>query len=63
METRKILRLRQVIELTGYKRSSIYEMMKQARFPRSRLIGARAVGWDSVEVTEWINSKLDEVVI
>lgn len=58
MEVRRILRLRHVIELTGFKRSSIYEMMNQSRFPKSRRIGLRAVGWDSVEVNEWVNSKL-----
>jgi len=59
MGTRSILRLRQVIELTGYKRSSIYKMMRQSAFPQSRRIGLRAVGWDSIEVHEWIGSKLD----
>ena len=59
MAIRCILRLPQVMEITGYKRSSIYEMMKHSMFPKSRRIGARAVGWDSIEIDDWVNSILD----
>lgn len=60
MNARYIMRLPEVIQATGYKRSSIYSLMKDGKFPRSRTLGLRAVGWDSVEVQAWVSSKLDK---
>ncbi|QFT55617.1 AlpA family transcriptional regulator [Microbulbifer sp. THAF38] len=58
---RRILRLREVERLTGYKSSSIYRMVKEGVFPRQRRIGPGAVGWDSREVDAWIEERLDGV--
>lgn len=55
---RDIWRLPTVLEKTGYKRSSIYQFMKEGSFPKCRRIGPRAVGWDSLQVQAWINEKL-----
>lgn len=57
-KTRRILRLPEVVAITGYKRSSLYEFMKNGTFPQSRKIGPRAVGWNSIEIEAWVNSKL-----
>lgn len=57
-QPRRILRLPEVIQATGYKRSSIYNFMAAGDFPQCRRIGPRAVGWDSIEVQAWVNSKL-----
>lgn len=51
------LRLPEVIRRTGYKKSSIYNMVRKGEFPRSVKIGPRAVAWDSNEVEAWIASK------
>ncbi|WP_338585941.1 AlpA family phage regulatory protein [Pseudomonas sp. MAG733B] len=56
---RRIMRLPEVIEATGYRRASIYNLMKTGKFPRARSIGARAVGWDSQEIHIWITERLD----
>ncbi len=56
---RRIMRLPEVIEKTGYKRQSIYNFMKAGTFPQARRIGPRAVGWDSLEVEAWIAKQLD----
>lgn len=55
---RRILRLPEVESLTGYKRSSIYQMAKEGRFPQQKRIGPGAVGWDSREVEKWVDDKL-----
>lgn len=55
---RDIWRLPTVIAKTGYGRSSLYAFMKEGTFPQCRRIGPRAVGWDSLEVQDWIDSKL-----
>lgn len=49
-----ILRRRQVEEITGFARSTIYLLMKQGKFPRQRKLGTRAVGWRSDEIFQWV---------
>jgi prophage regulatory protein len=56
---KRILRLPKVKYKTGYGRSSIYDMMAKGTFPKCRKLGPRAVGWDSQEIDEWIQKKLD----
>lgn len=56
--SRSILRLPDVIRLTGYKRAAIYRMIKKGKFPNSRKIGPRAVGWNSEEIQKWIDERL-----
>ena len=41
----RLLRLPQVCDITGVKRSMIYQMEAEHRFPRRIKIGARAVVW------------------
>ena len=50
----KILRLRDVEELTGLSRSTIDRLEHGGVFPRRKLIGTRAVGWNAAEVDDWI---------
>lgn len=50
---RRFLRLPQVEELTGFKRSHIYNLMKTGEFPSSVKLGARAVAWDSTAIESW----------
>lgn len=59
-ETQKesyFLRLPEVIRRTGYKKASIYNMVRNGEFPKSVKIGPRAVAWDSNEIEAWIASK------
>lgn len=53
-----IWRLPKIEEVTGYKRSSIYNFMEEGTFPKSHRLGKRAIGWDSVEVEDWVKAKL-----
>nr|WP_263458434.1 AlpA family transcriptional regulator [Brenneria tiliae] len=54
----QLLRLKQVEEKTGLKRSQIYLYMKSGDFPRSIKIGPASVAWLESEIDEWINLKL-----
>jgi prophage regulatory protein len=47
----KILRLPQVMEITGLSRSSIYALMKDGKFPKSVKISRRSAGWWSGQVS------------
>lgn len=50
----RILRLPDVELRTGLRKSSLYDRMKAGDFPQSVRLGARARGWLSSEVDEWI---------
>ncbi len=53
-----LLRLPAVCDLTGYKRSSIYNLIKAGRFPASvRLAGGGAVAWRAADVRRWIETQ------
>lgn len=53
----RLLRLRQVIELTGLGRDSVYRLIREGRFPRQRRLSERASAWRSDEVAAWIESR------
>ena len=50
----RILRRAEVEAKTGFKRAHIYSLMKEGKFPKALRLGVRAVGWDSVEIEQWI---------
>ncbi|MFT3803492.1 MAG: AlpA family transcriptional regulator [Burkholderiaceae bacterium] len=55
---RRILRLDEVQTKSGFKRAHIYSLMRKGQFPQALRLGVRAVGWDSVEVDQWIAERL-----
>jgi len=52
--TRRLLRLPQVIDRTGIKKTKLYELQKDGLFPMRIQITAHAVGWVEEEVAMWI---------
>ena len=62
LQRRVIWRIPTVKAVTGLGRTTIYDLMKNDLFPKSRRIaGAHAVGWDSQEVEAWVAAQLDGV--
>ncbi|AMZ70476.1 MULTISPECIES: AlpA family transcriptional regulator [Pseudomonas] len=55
---RHIMRRDEVERRTGFKRAHIYNLMKEGQFPKAKRIGMRAVGWDSLEIEQWITERL-----
>jgi prophage regulatory protein len=53
----RMLRLRDVIEITGLKRDSIYRLAAAGKFPRPRKLSERASAWNSREIQAWIESR------
>jgi prophage regulatory protein len=51
-----LMRIRDVVKLTGRGRTSIYMDCSTGRFPRSLRIGAQAVAWKKADVYAWIES-------
>ncbi len=56
----QILRLPQVCAVTGLKRSMIYQLEAEQRFPNRIKIGVRAVGWIESEVRTWVAMRIAE---
>jgi prophage regulatory protein len=54
-----ILKRKQVEQLTGLSRSSIYRFMADNAFPKAIKLGARAVGWRASDVIQWIDSRAE----
>lgn len=54
----KILKLSEVIDVTGLSRSTIYHRMKNGDFPCSIPLGERSVGWSEEEIRLWIESRI-----
>ena len=52
-----LLRLPQVEQSCGLKKSAIYAQIKEGKFPRPVKLGARSVAWRSNEVDEWIQAR------
>ena len=58
-ETDRIIRLPEVIHLTGESRTVIYTKMSAGYFPRQRKLGGgRSVGWSYLEVMEYVRITL-----
>ena len=56
---KKFLRLPDVLERTGYKRTTIYEMIKAGNFPAPVYLGQRTTGWVESEVEAWMQERID----
>lgn len=50
----KHLRRRQVEEIVGLSRTTIYDLMKKGDFPRPIKLTGKAVGWPESAVTKWL---------
>jgi prophage regulatory protein len=53
-----ILRLAQVIERTGLRKTKIYELQSEGQFPMRVKITAHAVGWIEHEVQAWLAGRI-----
>lgn len=56
----RLIRLKEVMSLTGLGRSSIYKFMEESRFLKSVSLGDRAVAWIESEIEDWIVEKIAE---
>ena len=62
-KTNQILRLKQVRELCGIGRTTLYDKMNpkskryDATFPRPIKLSLSAVGWFEQDIVDWLNSK------
>ncbi|AAZ28587.1 AlpA family transcriptional regulator [Colwellia psychrerythraea] len=55
----RLIRLKEVMSISGLGRSSIYKFMEEGRFPMSISLGERAIAWEVSEVEEWVLDKIE----
>jgi prophage regulatory protein len=53
----RIIRIRDVIALTGLSRSAIYAAIKAGTFPRQVKLSSRSSGWVRGEVVGWVKER------
>ena len=56
----RLLRLPEVIDRVGLRRSAIYQRMSEGRFPKSRSLGPKFTVWVEEEIDAWIRSIADK---
>ena len=55
----RIIRLNEVIDLTGLARSTVYKYVADGGFPKPVTLGPRCVGWVETEIHACILSKIE----
>ncbi|MBF9059046.1 AlpA family phage regulatory protein [Rhodobacterales bacterium HKCCSP123] len=53
----RLLRRHEVEDLTGLRRSTLYDWMKRGEFPQPVKLGARIVAWRESDVIGWLESR------
>ena len=53
----RLLRRRDVEDITGLSRSSIYRLMRKGEFPLPVKVGPSAVRWKESDITVWLESR------
>ncbi len=57
-ETRKIIRLNEVVKRTGLSRSSVYNLIAAGKFVPKIQITERTIGFEESAVDAWIHGKI-----
>jgi len=56
----RLARLKEVEGMAGCGKSTIYEMMRAGKFPKSVRLNARTVAWPVSAVQQWIQDRIAE---
>ena len=61
-EGTRLVRLPEILKLTGTTKATIYNWLRAGRFPRPLKMGPKAVGWRWTDVKAWLGSHPPAVV-
>jgi prophage regulatory protein len=53
----RIIRRREVLEVTGLSRATLYRLLAEGLFPRPVRLTANGVGWRELEIRQWLESR------
>jgi prophage regulatory protein len=54
------LRLPEVEALTGCRKSTVYKLMKEGKFPKSVRITDRMAAWPESSVLQWVQERIQQ---
>ncbi|TLX47333.1 transcriptional regulator [Pseudoalteromonas phenolica] len=54
----RLIKLSEVLNITGLSRATVYRFMSKDEFPKSVSLGANSVAWVEGEVEDWILAKV-----
>jgi prophage regulatory protein len=55
-----LLRVREVKRITGLSTSRLYALIKENKFPRQIRLGTMSVAWSSIEISDWVATRIAE---
>ena len=53
----KLLTQKQVVDLVGLSRTTIWRLERAGQFPRRLQVSTKAVRWNQAEIVDWIESR------
>ena len=56
----RLIRLPEVENLIGCKKSTVYTMLKQGTFPRPVRLSVRMVAWSEIAVLQWLQERINQ---
>lgn len=56
----RLVRLPEVSEMTGCAKSTIYDLMRAGKFPKSVRLNARMVAWPESSILTWVQDRIAE---
>lgn len=54
----RVLRLRQVLQIVGLSKSTVYARIREGSSPKSISLGGMSVGWIESEVNDWVSARI-----
>lgn len=60
VQRNRLLRLPDVEQLTGLKKSTVYQLMREGKFPRCVRLTSRLSAWPESSVQEWVNQRINQ---
>jgi prophage regulatory protein len=58
MKISKLIKLKDVVAITGLSRSHVYALAQQGLFPKQIKLTERSSAWVGSEVQDWIDSRI-----
>lgn len=58
--TCRLMRIREVLQLCGFSRTTLYREIKLHAFPAQVKLSARSVGWLQDDVMQWLDARITQ---
>lgn len=57
---KRLIRVPEVLRRVGFSRTTMYELIKEGRFPNKVIIGARSVAFVESDIDAWIENTISD---